>query len=470
MRESDLSEQIRDLGKSASDLLKAFTSEESKRNGFATIEEYVDATRYRTESVDGSRAEYYTFALNKLREQDDRVGTSQALHFISTLNTNCSVVDIGAGPVVLIDLYQSQVLEDMARLFLAGGPANLCGAMGLRLLAEHLIASGKQELATHFAVRRSILINECEHPEPPIIDETELEKSSAVQDVFVLTHEIAHVLWSRRQVPAEFPGLAAQWIHMDTFFMAETQLRIAGAPEAEVHAWLLKFAKSLKDPMPDPDIVSFPGFQNAKSAYAPDQLRSTIERRCNPSSGFIEEVWADFYSWISCMRLFFQNWAAQQVYRDMTLALRSLAAIDAMRRIAENTTDQETIDEASTRRCVLRIGLRTMLGDFRKDDDFGSSLHLTTEDFAVDFARIGVETEDRFNKVLWNPMFFYGVAAARSTPVEQELTRLYARCEEKFGANPALTILRDNPIDDSNLHQLFGKPPSTSARSHPVSS
>lgn len=54
-------------------------------------------------SIDASRAEYYAFALNKLREQDTRVGNSLALHFISTLNTNCSVVDIGAGPVILID-------------------------------------------------------------------------------------------------------------------------------------------------------------------------------------------------------------------------------------------------------------------------------------------------------------------------------------------------------------------------------
>ena len=62
-------EQIRDFAKSLGVLLKAFTSQESKQSGFATIEDYVDATRYRTESIDASRAEYYTFALNKLREQ-----------------------------------------------------------------------------------------------------------------------------------------------------------------------------------------------------------------------------------------------------------------------------------------------------------------------------------------------------------------------------------------------------------------
>ena len=157
------SETIRSFADSIQELLRSFTSK-SKRSGFATVGELVASTRYETGSIDSSRAEYYTFALNKLREQDSRVGNSLALHFISTLNTNCSVVDMGSGPVILIDIHQSEILEEMARLFLAGGGAMLCEAMALRLLAEHFIASADEALGTFFAVRRSILM---ENVEPP---------------------------------------------------------------------------------------------------------------------------------------------------------------------------------------------------------------------------------------------------------------------------------------------------------------
>ncbi len=138
-------EDITSFADSLQELLRSYTSK-SKRNGFATIEDYVASSRCQTGSIDSSRVEYYTFALNKLREQDRRVGDSLALHFISTLNANCSVIDIGAGPVILIDIHQSEILEEMARLFLTGGEAKKCEAMALRLLDEHFHGSDKESL------------------------------------------------------------------------------------------------------------------------------------------------------------------------------------------------------------------------------------------------------------------------------------------------------------------------------------
>ena len=174
---------------------------ESKRSGFVNIEDYISSTRYQTGSIDTSRIEYYSFALNKLREQDPRVGDSLALHFISTLNTNSSVVDIGAGPIILIDIHQSQILEEMARLFVAGGGADLCQAMTLRLLASIASRAPTEALGTFFAVRRSILMENVEPHQLNADEQTELERSSAIQDVWVLTHEVAHILWSRNQMP-----------------------------------------------------------------------------------------------------------------------------------------------------------------------------------------------------------------------------------------------------------------------------
>jgi hypothetical protein len=194
--------------------------------------------------------------------------------------------------------------------------------------------------------------------------------------------------------------------------------------------------------------------------YRPDQIQATVKRRCDPSGGFMEEVWADFFAWTSCMRLYFGNRPADEVYRDMTLALRNLAAIDAIRRLAERPADSETTDDASTRRQVLRLGLRTMFGDLRANDGFRQAIQavesrVSEVDLNVDFAKIGVETEQRYMEVIWKPMMMFMGIALFSCADEKQTALQYRRCEEEFGAMPALQILRDNSITGESAKRLF---------------
>lgn len=448
-------ESIKSLADSIQELLKSATSK-SKRNGFATIEDYVASTRYLTGSIDSSRVEYYTFALNKLREQDSRVGNSLAVHFISTLNTNCSVVDIGTGPVILIDIHQSEILEEMARLFLTGGRAKLCEAMALRLFAEHSIASEKEALGTYLAVRRSILMEDVEQPQLGANEQTELDRSSAIQDVWVLTHEVAHILWARDQIPKEdFVSRATQWINLDAQMMARKQQQISAQYE-DARARCSDFLRTRKDAEGGVHILSQLDSITANSGYAPHQIRATVERRCDPRSGFIEEVWADIYAWVSSMQLFSGHWPAEQVYRHLTLALRNLETIDAMRRTVGDPIDPHDVDDASTRRNVLRIGLSLQFGFLRKNDDFRNAIDLRNKsDWDIDMVHINLETDNRYHQILWNPMAAAMFSAISSIPKEEELTSRYARCQQKFGPQPGLKILRDHPINKSNVEQLF---------------
>ena len=448
-------ERIKSFADSIQELLRSYTSK-SKQNGFATIDDYVTSTRYPTGSIDTSRAEYFTFALNKLREQDTRVGTSFALHFISTLNTNCSVVDIGAGPVILIDIHQSEILEEMARLFLTGGGEKLCEAMALRLLAEHSIASDKEALGTYFALRRLALTADVKQPKLNSNEQTELERSSAMQDVWVLTHEVAHILWARDQMPKEnFVSRAIQWINLDAHMMARKQQKIA-TQYADIRADLLDIRQDREDPERAAHALSQLASITDNSGYSPDRIRATVERRCDPKSGFIEEVWADLYAWVSSMQLFSGNWPAEQVYRHLTLAIRNLATIDAARRMFGGPIDPHDVDDASTRRNVLRIGLSTQFGFLRQNDDFRNAIDLRDKsEWDLDMVNINLETDDRYHRILWTPMFAPMLAAITSTPKEGELNSLYARCQQEFGPQPGLKILGDHPINKSKVEQLF---------------
>jgi hypothetical protein len=154
-------------------------------------------------------------------------------------------------------------------------------------------------------------------------------------------------------------------------------------------------------------------------------------------------IWADFYAWISSMRLFLGNWPANTVYQGLSLALRNLAMIDAIRRLAESATDKETIDEASTRRSVLRLGLRTLMGDLRVNDDFVRTLGLSEDDLSVDFAAIGVKTDRRYEEAIFNPMMASIFLMIRLLPNEEELKSRHMRYEQKLGKNPALKMLSD---------------------------
>jgi hypothetical protein len=448
-------ERIRSFAGSIQELLRSATSE-SKRSGFAAIEDYIASTRCRTGSIDSSRVEYYAFALNKLREQDSRVGESFALHFISTLNANSSVVDIGAGPIILIDIHQSEVLEEMARLYLTGGGAKQCEAMALRLLAEHMMASDKEALGTYFAMRRSILMEGVEQAQLSADEQTELDRSSVMQDVWVLTHEVAHILWARDLIPKEdFVSLATGWINLDTQMMARKQQKIATQYEG-VHTHFSDLIRARKDSEGAAHILSQLSSVIANSGYAPDQIRATVERRCDPTSGFIEEVWADHYAWVSSMQLFSGHWPPQQIYRHLTLALRNLATIDATRRTAEGAVDPHEIDDASARRDVLRIGLSLQYGNLRQNDDSRNAIDLRNKsDWDVDMVNVSLETDERYHNVLWIPMTARTLAAVASLPKEEELALLYAKCQQEFGSQSGLKILRDHPINKSNVGQLF---------------
>ena len=176
--------------------------------------------------------------------------------------------------------------------------------MALRLLAEHSIASDKEALGTYFAVRRSILMEGVKQPKLSRKKQTELERSSAMQDVWVLTHEVAHILWARDQIPKQdFVARAIRWINLDAQMMARKQQKIA-TQYPDVRAHLSNSPRAREDPERAARVLSQLDSITANSGYAPDRIRATVERRCDPKSGFIEEVWADLYAWVSSMQLF----------------------------------------------------------------------------------------------------------------------------------------------------------------------
>jgi len=267
---------------------------------------------------------------------------------------------------------------------------------------------------------------------------------------------LAHILWARDQVPKEdFVSNATRWINLDAHMMARKQPKIA-AEYADAWVHFSNSQRAQEDPERAANVLSQLDSITANSGYAPDRIRATVDRRCDPRSGFIEEVWADMYAWVSSMQLFSGNWPAEQVYRHLTLAIRNLATIDAARRMFGGPIDPHDVDDASTRRNVLRIGLSMQFGFLRENDDFRNAIALRDKsEWDLDMVNINLETDDRYHRILWSPMFAPMLAAITSAPKEEQLSSLYARCQQEFGPQPGLKILSSNSINKSKVEQLF---------------
>jgi hypothetical protein len=431
MTQESLAEQIKGMAESYRCLFESL-EHPAHQNKFGNIDDYVAATRYKTDSLDMSRAEYYSHAFIKLQEQDGRIKTFPPMKFTSTLEKNTSFVDIGSGPLLLIDLYQGEILEELGRLYIADAPPEDGAALGLRLLAEHYLAAHQEPVATYVAICRSVIVKGLSaRGGASRADPHEIEWCGNMQEVFILTHEAGHLLWFRKQQPDWFAPMAIEWIVKD-------------------HVMLSKLIQQSENAARR--VNPFAGGAPVKSAYSPEQLKATLDRRCDAQGGFMEELYADFYAWTSCMRLFFGHRPAAQVYRALSLALRNIALLDAVRRLAERATDVETLDDASSRRQILRLGLRRLFGDLRADDKWRNNLRtvtprVTEADFNVDFAQIGVDVEERYKQKIWDPFFVAALPMVMTLPSRDRLAKMHQWCNKEYGETPALKILRECPVD-----------------------
>jgi hypothetical protein len=146
----------------------------------------------------------------------------------------------------------------------------------------------------------------------------------------------------------------------------------------------------------------------------------------------------------------------------MSLAMRNIAMLDAVRRMAERATDVESTDDATSRRQILRLGLRRLFGDLRADDNWRKNLRaveprVTEADLNVDFARIGIDTDERYMQNIWNPFFAYALPIMLQTPDDPRRAKMHERCQRDYGEAPSLKILHENPIDADHAKRIFAE-------------
>jgi hypothetical protein len=418
-----------------------------RSHGPGFLDDYVRSTRTGLGEVDAGRSSYFLYALAKLAEGGPPGVEFPKVHFVHSLNKSSSVVDIGDGPVLVIDDYLAETLEAVNDLFVHEKSAAECGALALRILAEQFIVAGEPEMGSWVALGRSAVLSAEDSPGPATTNVAEAECMEAVQHVFLLAHELGHVFWDRAGEPAGFSE--------------QVGFRIDAAAEA-MAAWAERYGSS--EPLPDDDLASnlsaeaaeaFSQLARAGGAegfdhhWSSEVVEADRQRRRLPGGPFIEELWADFYASRECLELFLGNWPVRTVYRGMCLALCSLGAVLTLAKLAENRGDWEALRDFPARRRVLLLLLQSVFSDPRFSKALQQRTGVTAERLDVDFTSVALETEQRFNDHIWGPMLSHAFRFLHSSalPPRAELLALHASLESQFGPDPALYILRATAID-----------------------
>jgi len=415
-----MKDEIEDLIASLSTVLRAASSDEGKSHGFVGISDYLANTRVLVPAQSPSNAEYDAYVFNKFVANDRRLQAAHpALEFTSSLNKTSCTLDLGAGPFLVLDLHLEDALEDLTKVYFCSNPATAGLVTALRQLAENYVVTGDHMVAAVLAATASAFENEGYGAREMDVPGA----SPEVQAAYVIAHELGHLLWLRDGVPPPFAMMVDKLVRIDAGMAAEARMPSGGRPAG------------------------------GADLYGPSEIEETIRRRSDPAGEFVQEIWADFYAWAATAREYtLGGFPPHTVFEALALALRNLATIDALRRIAERQGRDSTVDEVSARRHILRMLLRTHFGDLRKDDGYIKLSGIPPEALATaDFNEISQETEDRYHRHVWDPMMrqLGGVLVAASN--QDAVKASYEQLRVRFGDEPAVLILRDRPVQVSDL-------------------
>jgi hypothetical protein len=402
-------------------------------------------------SVNGERAAYFSYAFNELTQAGSTISSYPKVKYVSTLNKTSSLVYLGDDPVLIIDDYLAQTLEDMSRLFLGAPSTAECGALALRLLAEKFHICNQPEWATYAAVNHSILMNSREAVPNSETEAHDLERIDTIQQVFLLAHEVAHILWLEGRQPSDFEERVACLATLDAGAIVDygmDSFSFQTARIADLH--------QLVGGTGNRAMMNACAAAVRETCYSPQKVREATLRRGGSESSFVEEVWADFYGWTACMRLFLGSCRPETVHSAVCLALRNLVTIDSIERIGEGSAGRETMDDLSARRRLLRMLLTNFIGDVRANPEFQENSGLSERDLAVDITAIANDVDNRYYQGVWKPMMtqVFRLLFAE-LPSDVVLAARHAFLQKEFGPDPALRILQENSIDSNYYDRVL---------------
>lgn len=408
------------LAASLSTLLKASLSQEGKSHGFLNAADYLANTRVLTPPLKPSRAQYDAHVFNTLVAHDNRLREAQpALEFTSSLNKMSCTLDLGAGPFLVLDLHLESALEDLTKVYFSDSPVTAGIMIALRQLAENYVVAGNPQVAAVLAATASAFENDGYSARDVELPKACLE----VQSAYVIAHELGHLLWLRDGVPTRIAALIAEMIEVDARIAIEVRKRSGDR------------APGVADP------------------YGPTHVDATIRRRSDPAGEFIQEIWADFYAWsVTAREYTLGGFPPHTVFQSLGLALRNLATIDALRRLAEKQGGDSTVDEVTARRHILLTLLQAHFGKDRGDDRYVEMSGIPAAALAsADFSEINQEIEDRYHHRFWNPMMQQLIGILLAVSNKDAVAPSYAKLQAKYGDEPAELILQSRPVHLSDL-------------------
>jgi len=204
------------------------------------IEQFIEATRgSRSRAmVNPLLAATYEFNYHWITQRLSSMISSgipaDMLTVVYTPAAQAETVEIGGKRVIIYDQYLGQVMNRLNRLLFDQAEAREVDAYLCKLFALHFLASGRPAAALEYALIHVAWSDRLRKADPASAEER--MRFAAVQECFVLAHEIAHCIVRDGGRPAAEAG--AWWAYVTRIEAEEMDEARANMPTDRIHAVL----------------------------------------------------------------------------------------------------------------------------------------------------------------------------------------------------------------------------------------
>jgi hypothetical protein len=418
-------------------------------NDKSIVLEYIENTRHSffVPTVSKAGVDYDDILASLVPSSpDERLPT--VVH-VSTLEKMSEVVDFGAEPILVLDHYLGATLSELFHL--CEEPSKWrARALANRILAEYYLTADKPFHAALFAVTYSMYANKRSVWPGGAVRKPKPSALEVVQEAFYVAHEFGHVIW-HKQSPAERPVATIQhWILSLTMELVESVARDEAAGKR------LPVRPSLREQVGQARVM-----QDWSSARVVRWMKSRsgwieIDKEISDAEGkvkdlaFIEEVWADYYAWLACVRMFAGSFPSTLLLRAIFLARNNMSTMLFLKQVEDSRGDSNQIFHGQMNHSVIAMyGINQFL---KENGHIGGVTGLEI----LNFGPLLKRASDEHRRAVLDPMLMESIESTRTVDQWPESLKqtMYQRLEREFGPDPVLTILRDKPIDGASGRRL----------------
>jgi hypothetical protein len=375
-----------------------------------TIQDYLDGTRLpledeelSTEFSDGYK-NLYARVLSEIGEPE----AYPALVVIRSLNKNSQLITLNKSPYLVYDQYLGQTISELTRIYCCATTPDDAKAFMFRMAAEAAECCGKPDIALWFACLYSHMfhLSHAYKSQETTEQQKRRHTMTAIGEVFILAHEVAHHLWRQGVFDQSLIDLLAVGLES-----------VSEPSEEALDQMVTAYLEDLSFQYHGTDVPHAANIKTEEERLEDEILRRKLcdefrsDRRENEAGNaklasdpvFREEMHADFLAVQLCVRSFAEKIDFETIITAIQLVMENLTTIAFVVEHTEKLLGFEVFEHGvvvNTRKRLVRDYLEREY-DLRKEE---SKSHNATDRNERTGHQITTATNIRYMRYVRDPI------------------------------------------------------------------